>query len=211
MPEMGPTKGVREHAPAKTPVRKNVAPELLADLDTQLMLRVQQGDREAAGTLVRRNFERIGRYIARLLGHSRSAEDLTQDVFLRALSRAERYEPTAKVTTWLYRIATNTTLNYLKRTGKRQPAAEPPEGPHEPPDHRSRTPDQHVGADEVRAQVAEAVRELPVNQRVALLLFEYEHCSYEQIAQILGVSVEAVRSLLLRARTTLRRQLHELM
>lgn len=210
MPEMGP-KGVREHAPAKTPVRTGIAPEILADLDTQLMLRVQQGDREAAGTLVRRNFERIGRYIARLLGHRRSAEDLTQDVFLRALSRAEQYEPTAKVTTWLYRIATNTTLNYLKRSAKTRPAAEPPDGPHEPPDSRAPTPDQSLGNDEVRARVAEAVGQLPVNQRVALLLFEYEHLSYEQIAQILGVTVEAVRSLLLRARTTLRRQLHELM
>ena len=65
--------------------------------------------------------------------------------------------------------------------------------------------------DEMRAQVSAAIAALPLNQRIALTLFEYESCSYDQIAAVLDVSVEAVRSLLMRARTTLRRELKGLL
>jgi RNA polymerase sigma-70 factor (ECF subfamily) len=195
----------------KAAPRGRVTPaEVLSDLDTQLMLQARSGDRDAANTLVRRNFERISRYIARLVTDRRSVEDLTQDVFLRALSRAEQYRPTAKVTTWLYRIATNCSLNHISEKGRRRQAPDAPEGVHEPPDRRVPTPDQQLNLDELRGRVNEAIDGLPINQRIALTLFEYEQCSYEQIAAILDVTVEAVRSLLMRARTTLRRELRGL-
>jgi len=94
----------------------------LTDLDTQLMLQARAGDRDAAGALVRRNHARIARYLSRVVRDQSVTEDLTQDVFLRALSHADQYEPTAKLTTWLYRIATNTALNYLKQPSVRRAA-----------------------------------------------------------------------------------------
>lgn len=209
MSEMGRTgtETKRTTAPA---VRTESAAGALADLDTQLMLQVREGNREAASMLFRRNSQRISRYIVRLVGDTRSAEDLTQDVFLQAIRHAPRYEPTAKVTTWLYRIATNTSLNYLKQASTARRTDLAPGAEMDVPDRHEPGPEQRINLDELKSQVAAAVRRLPVKQRVALTLFEYEDCSYEQIATVLDVTVEAVRGLLLRARTTLRQRLRTL-
>jgi len=184
---------------------------ILADLDTQLMLQAQAGDREAADSLVRRNFTRISGYIGHLIGDRRQAEDLTQDVFMRALGRAGRYAPTAKAGVWLYRMATNAAFNYAKKPGTKRRAAEPLEGHWEPTDRHASAPDQLVDLDERRAQVAAALRALPINQRVALTLFLHGGCTYEQIGSVLDVTVEAVRSMLRRARTELRARLDGLL
>lgn len=182
----------------------------LTDLDTQLMLQVRAGDRNAAGTLVRRNHERIARYLSRVVRDQRATEDLTQDVFLRVLSHADQYEPAAKLTTWLYRIATNTALNYLKQQRGRRVAESSPTPSPEIPDHRTAPPDEALSIDEMQRRVYDAILALPLKQRAALTLLAYEKLSYEQIASVLEVSVEAVRSLLGRARTTLREQLQGL-
>ncbi len=187
-----------------------VNPAALADFDTQLMLQARQGNREAGSALIRRNADRIARYITRLVGDSRPAEDLTQDVFLQALTRADQYQPTAKVATWLYRIATNMALNYLKQAHVRRRVRTPSDQTLQMADPAAAAPEREVSLDELRHQVSEALDALPVNQRIALTLFQYEDCSYEQIAAVLDVSVEAVRSLLMRARTTLRRELQGL-
>ncbi len=175
------------------------------------MLQVREGNREAANMLYRRNRQRIAGYITRIMGRSRAVEDLTQDVFLQAITHADQYRPTAKVTTWLYRIATNLSLNYMKRADVKRQAAQPEDAPLEVVDRRSEAPDQQMSLDEVRSRVNEALQSLPVNQRIALTLFEYEQCSYEQIAAVLETTVEAVRSLLGRARTTMRRNLQGLL
>ena len=174
------------------------------------MLQVQAGNADAANMLVRRNFGRIAKYIARLVGRDRVSEDLAQDVFLQALTRAERYEPTARVTTWLYRIATNIALNHLKSAAVRHEASGTTPGTLETPAQDAAAPDHELTLAELRGRVAAAIDALPHNQRVALTLFQYEDCSYEQIAEVLGVSIEAVRSLLLRARAALRRELNDL-
>ena len=181
-----------------------------ADIDTQLMLQVAAGDRGAAAELVDRNRGRIGGYITRLIHDERVVEDLTQDVFLLALKNADQYRPTAKVSTWLYRIATNTTLNYLKQRGVRGKTPKLPDGPRELPNRREPEPPQNIAQDELRHQVSAAIHTLPLNQRIALALYEYEDCSYEQIAAVLETSVEAVRCLLRRARLTLRHELEGL-
>lgn len=194
----------------RPPPATGLFPRALEDFDTQLMLQARAGSREAANALVRRNSGRIARYLARLVGSRAPVEDLAQDVFVQALTHAQGYQPTARVITWLYRIATNIALNYLKRPDVQRRAARGPDSGAEPPDRHVAAPDRRMSLDELRQAVARAVHNLPVNQRVALTLFEYEDCSYEQIAAILDVSVEAVRSLLTRARATLRGQLQGL-
>jgi RNA polymerase sigma-70 factor (ECF subfamily) len=196
---------------AVTPLQQGSGTDALSDMDTQLMLQARQGDRQAADTLIRRNSPRISRYLARLIGNSRPIEDLTQDVFLRAFKHAEQYQPSSRVTTWLYRIATNTALNYIKQATLKRTVPEPAESQLEVVDRSEPPPDRRLSLDELRQQVASAVSALPVNQRVALTLFEYEDCSYEQIAAILDVTVEAVRCLLMRARTQLRARLQGLL
>ncbi len=194
-----------------TPLQQGTGAIAQSDLDTQLMLQARQGDRQAADTLIRRNAPRISRYLTRLVGNHRPVEDLTQDVFLRAFKNAEQYQPSSKVSTWLYRIATNTALNYIKQASLRRTVPEPAEGQMEVMDRSAPAPDRQMSLDELRQQVAGAVGALPMNQRVALTLFEYEDCSYEQIAAILDVTVEAVRCLLMRARTQLRARLQGLL
>jgi len=179
----------------------------LADFDTQLMLQVAAGSREAGSLLIKRNGQQIARYLGRLVRDPNAVEDLSHDVFLQALSHADQFRPTAKVSTWLYRIATNTALNYLKQSSRRRAQATPVDRPLEVTDPKESGPERRVTQDELRQHVSRAILNLPINQRVALTLFQYEEFPYEQIASVLDVSVEAVRCLLNRARVTLRREL----
>lgn len=192
--------------------RKSSAPpqveSALLDFDTQLMLQVGQGDEQAAGMLVRRNFERVSRYMSRLVRNATLVEDLTQDVFLSVLAHAAEYEPRAKFTTWLYRIATNRALSHMRQASVRRQFGEA-YGSTRADEHEDAelTPDRKADVDELRRRVCEALGALPIKQRVALTLFEYENLSYEQISAVVDVTVEAVRSLLTRARAALRRDL----
>lgn len=188
------------------------APQALAalgDLDTQLMLAVREGNGEAAGTLVRRNFARVSGYIGRIIRNPRTVEDLTQDVFVSVLSQARDFEPRAKFTTWLYRVATNRALKFIRdaQVERQVPLNRETAGPH----HAGDEPSHAISTDEIRQRVAASINELPANQRVALTLFEYEELPYEQIASVLDVTVEAVRALLTRARATLRESLGPLL
>lgn len=192
---------VRRRAPA-TPS------ELLQDVDTLLMLQVGAGDAEAATTLVRRNFSRVLRYVGRMVRNSSAAEDLTQDVFLQILTHAREYQPRARFSTWLYRVATNRTMSYLRQHQvKRATSEQAGENVRLVADGREPGPDSPMNLLELQQHVAAALARLPINQRVALTLFEYEDLSYEQIAAILEVTAEAVRCLLSRARAALRQQL----
>jgi RNA polymerase sigma-70 factor (ECF subfamily) len=174
------------------------------------MRQVRAGDRAAAGVLIDRNRARIVGYIARLIHDRRTAEDLAHDVLLQALRYADQYNPAVRVSTWLYRIATNTALNYLRRADHQRRATGPAASSLEVVDHHELAPDQQLRLDELKQHVSQALVCLPINQRIALVLFEYEECSYAQIATILDVSAEAVRGLLTRARTALRRTLGKL-
>ncbi|MBK8913838.1 MAG: RNA polymerase sigma factor [Phycisphaerales bacterium] len=184
--------------------------ELLADLDTQLMLQVRGGDREAAGQLIRRNYERVSRYIGRIVRDVRAVEDLTQEVFASVLSHAAVYEPTARFTTWVYRVATNTALKFIQSPHVRGRDRAGDARLAETAD-RVETPDARLTVDELKARVQRAIGELPPNQRAAAILFECEGLSYEQIAGVLNVTEDGVRALLQRARAALRARLSDLL
>ena len=184
------------------------------DDDVKLMLRFQKGEHEAFVELVNRNAPKVNTLIYRFLGDPGQVEDLTQEVFLRVYRTARRYTPTAKFSTWLYRIAANLSFNVLRAKRRGQPmqldTAHSEDG--EPfyrdvPDERLMPPHDRLDAEELRGKVAEAINQLPENQKVAIILNKYEHKSYDDVAAILNCSTMAVKSLLSRARSNLRQSL----
>lgn len=175
------------------------------------MLRFQNGDESAFAELVERNGAKVNTLIFRFLGDPGQVEDLTQEVFLRVYRTAARYQPTAKFSTWLYRIAANLSFNVLRAKRRGQPMqldisySEDGEAYfRDIPDEKMGSPQTHMDGDELREKVAEAINQLPENQKVAIILNKYEQKSYEDIAAILDCSTMAVKSLLSRARSNLR-------
>lgn len=186
------------------------------DADVQLMLRFKNGDRSAFDELVRRNVEKIHALVFRFLSDPGMVEDLTQEVFLRVYRTAERYEPTAKFSTWLYRIVANLSFNVLRDRKKGHsvqlelPGGDDDDGFHrDVHDEGAPSPLDLLRGGELGHVVSAAVSALPENQRIAIILNKYENKNYEEIADILDCSTMAVKSLLSRARGNLRESLQK--
>ncbi len=175
------------------------------------MLDFQRGNEEAFRLLVERNEAKVYAMVYRLVSDHAQAEDLTQEVFLRVFRTAGRYRPMAKFSTWLYRIAANVALNAIRAKRKRRFAGlqvtESQDGTtwhRDVPDTRGEPPHSRLDTEELQEKLAQAIAALPENQRIAITLNKYEHMSYQEIADILGCSTMAVKSLLARARCNLR-------
>lgn len=186
---------------------------VVARSDAELMLRVKDGDEESFANLLSKHRDPVINYLYRMVQNAAVAEELAQDVFLRVYRARSTYEPTAKFTTWLYRIATRVALNFL-RDGRVARAAVPLEGPTGEmlPELRIKEPsvEDRLVAD-VRAQeIRNAIRALPEKQRAAVILHKYQELDYREIAASLGCSESAVKSLLFRAYETLRARLAHL-
>jgi RNA polymerase sigma-70 factor, ECF subfamily len=181
------------------------------DEDVRLMLAFQAGDESAFTRLVERNQARIYATVSRFVGQAGSPEDLVQEVFLRVFRTAKRYKPTARFSTWLYRIAVNLSLNAIRASSKLHLVSM--EGPEdsawrqELPDEQDAGPDEALDAAEMAEAVRQAVDKLPEAQKIAIVLHRYEHLNYDQVAQVLECSTMAVKSLLSRARMNLRESL----
>ena len=188
-------------------------PERLRDL--AWMQGIQNGDQEAFRELILEYQSRVAGVIARMAGSSSDAEELTHEVFVRVWRSAHRYQPSAKLSTWLLTIARNLVLNeirYRQRhpTISRDIVREDGQYPEDStPDTTSVPPDAALLESELQQAIDEALQQLPENQRTALVLQRFEALSYEEIATLLDVSVPAVKSLLFRARTTLRELLKD--
>jgi RNA polymerase sigma-70 factor (ECF subfamily) len=180
------------------------------DPDVALMVRVAAGDEAAFRQLVERHQHAVVGTIAKMLGDPVEAQDLAQLVFLRVWKSARRYQPTAKFTTWLFTVARNLVFNETRRRGrKREVSIEEREAAgvaHADASPAAR-PDQELLEGELRAEVDAAIAALPENQRLAVVLRRYENMPYEEIAAVLKTSVPSVKSLLFRARESLRQQL----
>lgn len=179
--------------------------------DLVWMARIKQGDTEALRELIETHQHRVIGTVAKMLGDDSDAEDIAQQVFIRVWKSAARYEPTAKFTTWLFKITRNLVFNEIRRR-KRHPtrsldAAEDDDRPLQAPDLRAKTPDDSLLNDEMQAAIQKAIDELPETQRMAVILRRYDDIPYEDIGEILGLSVPAVKSVLFRARTELREKL----
>ncbi|MCE9610807.1 MAG: sigma-70 family RNA polymerase sigma factor [Chthoniobacter sp.] len=181
--------------------------------DLAWMARVKQGDETALQALIEAHQHRIIGTVAKMLGDSGDAEDIAQQVFIRVWKSAARYEPTAKFTTWLFKITRNLVFNELRRR-KRHPAQSldaaafhDDDRPMQVADHTVKAPDTSVLDEEMQAAIQRAIDELPETQRMAVILRRYDDIPYEEIGEILDLSVPAVKSVLFRARTELREKL----
>jgi RNA polymerase sigma-70 factor (ECF subfamily) len=178
-----------------------------------LMARIARGDDDAFEILVSRHQASILNLIYRFIGDRAQAKDLAQEVFIRVWQAAKSYQPKAKFTTWIYRIAANLCFNELKSSrrkkrlqflrsdGDREVQTEEdfPDG--------SPSPEDVLLARERSGQISDALQRLPNKQRMALVMKRYEDLSYNEIAQILDCSVSAVESLIVRAKRTLQEKL----
>jgi RNA polymerase sigma-70 factor (ECF subfamily) len=167
--------------------------------DEELMGRVGEGDHAAYAVLVDRHLGRCVRVAQRMLGSRHDAEEVAQEAFLRVWKQAPKWRHDgAKLTTWLYRVVVNLGIDR-----KRRPAEPSLAVAGDPPDPSVGIAEAAIRDDQSR-QVARAVADLPESQRAALVLCYYEEMSNAEAAAVMGVSVKAVESLLVRARRTLR-------
>src|SRR5438105_15471359 len=178
--------------------------------DIRLMRLVADGNTTAFEKLVERHQALVAGTVARMLSSNSDVEDIAQQVFIRVWKSARRYVPRAKFTTWLLKITRNLVFNELRRAKRHAHVplqAEP--GAEDPPlkDEANLAPDSSLLEAELQRTIEGAILQLPETQRMALVLRRYEQLSYEQIAEVLDLSVPAVKSVLFRARTALRSRL----
>lgn len=184
----------------------------LRDPDIRLMLRVCDDDAEAFAELVELYHHRLVTVMHHLVGNNEEAEDLAQEVFLRVYRGRKKYHPKAKFSTWLYTIANNLALNVM-RSRQRKPTIplnvrdSGPLGPR-PAEQlvldRADQPQQRMQKQELAAIVKQALDTLNERQRIAVVLNKFEDMNYAEIAEVMGLTTKAVKSLLSRARDNLR-------
>jgi RNA polymerase sigma-70 factor, ECF subfamily len=184
--------------------------------DVDVMLRVKKGDESAFAYLVQKYRRPMVGFMYRLCHNSATAEELAQEVFLRVYRARTSYEPSAKFTTWLYRIATNLAVNHARDTRHERPENtlrldEPDQETGKTPDlaDDSLTAEEQILKRERLAAIRSKVNALPERQRVAVIMHKYQQMDYREIAGVLKLSESATKSLLFRAYETLREQLKE--
>jgi RNA polymerase sigma-70 factor (ECF subfamily) len=181
------------------------------DADAVAMLQVREGCEASFNQLLERHRTPVVNFLYRMVQNQAIAEELAQEAFLRVYRSRASYEPTARFTTWLFRIATHLALNWIrdgrKRRNQESLDAEVIQGA-----TRQITDQQpsveSVLVHEVKLQeVRDAIAKLPAKQRAAVLMHKYQEMDYSQIAKVLGCSESAVKSLLFRAYESLRARL----
>jgi RNA polymerase sigma-70 factor, ECF subfamily len=181
------------------------------DSDAELMLRVKDGDGASYALLLDKHRLPVVHFLYRMVQDYAISEELAQEVFLRVYRSRATYEPTAKFTTWLFRIATHLALNWL-RDGRnergQQRIDEGSEGlPNLQISDRRPSIEQSLVHEAKMLEIRQAIGSLPEKQRAAVLMHKYQEMEYSQIAGVLGCSESAVKSLLFRAYESLRARL----
>ena len=189
--------------------------------DTDLFLRVKKGDNEAFGQLFRKYYPKVLTISYRFLADRQRAEDLAQEVFLKAYNAAKTFVPKAKFSTWLHTITVNTCLTYQKRHARELEKitteadlvfSEDANDVYRASNHSSSAlnfqltlrPDEHAQQKETEREVHAALKQVPPDQRIALILLEYKGLSYQEIAKACGCSTKAVERRIYHARQKLR-------
>ena len=181
------------------------------EMDAYLMLRVRSGCTASFGTLLSRHRLPVMHFLSRMVRNRAIAEELAQEVFLRVYRSRGSYEPTARFTTWLFRIATHLALNWMRderHSQGQESLDEAPEGaPTRQVADRSPGVEARLIAQVKREEIRQAILRLPAKQRAAVLMHKYQEMDYSQIAEALRCSESAVKSLLFRAYECLRARL----
>jgi RNA polymerase sigma-70 factor (ECF subfamily) len=192
-------------------VNSNDAGPVVFEGDAGLMMLVRAGDQASFGLLLDRHRGPVIHFLYRMVQNQAVAEELAQEVFFRVYRARERYEPSAKFTTWLFRIATHLGLNWI-RDGKNERLhssldEDSREGVARQVPDRTKTVEQRLLYEARLGEVRQAIESLPAKQRAAVLMHKYEELEYAEIADVLGCSESAVKSLLFRAYESLRSRL----
>ncbi len=186
---------------------------VLADPSAELMERVRRGDATAFEDLILLWQDRLVTLLWHQTGDHALAEDLAQETFLRVYRSRASYRPTARFSTWLYTIALNAAKDARQRAHRRREHGIPTSASASSSalaldtvaiDASGRLPTRQADRHELQAVVQRAVADLNEHQRTAVLLSKFEQCSHEEIAEAMGITVPAVKSLLFRARENLR-------
>lgn len=179
------------------------------------MQRVRDGDSAAFRTLFEKYSSSLARYCGRFVGNLARGEELSQDAFVQMFQARERWEPRARVSTWIYTIAHNLCLNEIRRAehrGKpRSLDAAPEDGgfTQEIADPAARPAEEVAAGGELEVRLRDLLADLPAAQRSALVLSRCEGLRYQEIAEVLGCSEQAVKSLVFRATQRLKEGLKE--
>ena len=189
----------------------------MARTDVQLMLDVKAGDEQSFALLLHRYRTPLVNFLYRMVRNREQAEDLAQEVFIRVYRARAEYVPSAKFTTWLFRIATNLALNSVRDTRhqRMEVSLDAPvtldaeDGDERPLDVAEKNPniEEHLVQEAQRDMIRHAIEKLPEKQRAAVLLHKYQELDYGEISKILECSESALKSLLFRAYETLRVEL----
>ncbi|MCA1657666.1 MAG: sigma-70 family RNA polymerase sigma factor [Verrucomicrobiaceae bacterium] len=183
------------------------------DADTALMLRLQGGEDVALNELMTKWQKPLVTFIYRYIGNEADALDLAQETFVRVFESRHRYEAKAKFSTWLFTIASNLSRNYIRWKTRHPTVAFESADEHDRNpasaalESNDPSPAEQAEAQDVAAAVKREIHELPHDLRMALLLFEYEDLSHEEISRVLRCSAKAVETRLYRARKILRQAL----
>jgi RNA polymerase sigma-70 factor (ECF subfamily) len=175
------------------------------------MLRVQREDAHSFDVLLKRNRNVVIQYLSRMVQNQAIAEELAQDVFIRVYRSRLKYEPTARFSTWLYRITTNVALNYFRdeKRSQHNVSLDVLASDQVRREARDSAPlvEERLVNQVLAEQIRRAVRSLPAKQRAAVVMHKYQEMDYAQIASVLGCTPSAVKALMFRAYETLRARL----
>jgi len=192
-------------------VHEDMEAVVALERDAQLMLRVREGDDTSFALLLERHRGPVVHFLYRMIQNQAVSEELAQEVFLRVYRSRATYEPTAKFTTWLFRIATHVALNSIrdrkKEKGHESLDEEMLDGLERQVADRQQTVEQEMVHEVKVREVRQAIEALPAKQRAAVLMHKYEGLDYAQIAVVLSCSESAIKSLLFRAYESLRGRL----
>ena len=196
--------------------RTNTRDALAGLTDAEVMLRVKTGDDDAFNFLIDKFRRPLISFMYRMTHNSATAEELAQEVFLRMYRSRASYTANAKLTTWMYRIATNLAVNHARDTKHERPEnvvsideSDEDTGLSVDVPDTSLNVEQNMLRRERLAAIRQHVQDLPERQRTAVLMHKYQNMDYKQIAEVLNLSESATKSLLFRAYETLREKLKD--
>ena len=189
--------------------------DLTGVADERLVDETLAGDRDAFGALVLRHQRGLVNYIFRLVGSRDVATDLSQEVFLKVFVSLDSFDPRYRFTTWLYRIASNSAIDHLRRKQPRMMSLSQPTASDEaaPPTIAGTdpSPDDVLRGRELESRIGEAIGQLPTGYRQLILLRHRQNCRYDEIARITGLPLGTVKNRIFRAREILRSRLSDVL